>query len=527
MIRFLCAWAAAYYLSFAVAARAEDANTWLVSIGNNQGDRSETTLLYAERDAKEIAEVLRMFGGVSGRRSTMLLGEQVDTVRRTLLETNTEIRNHSSKERPSTLIVFYSGHADADALHMDSTRLPFEELRNLVAGSPASVRILVVDSCRSGEVTRVKGVKPAPSFQISVEGQGSAEGSVIITSSAAGESSQESDALQGSFFSHHLVNALRGAADRDGDRQVTLNETYAYAYAQTLASTGRTVALQHPTYEYDVKGRAPIVLSRLDLQAAHAGTVRLAESATYLITAARGGHVLAELSPDKAGTRIALPAGAYTIQQRFPDEYREYRVEVASGSELDLGQSAYEAIRYDRLVRKGGSEHVSRPPTQGLLALGGVHGELIDAGLAPQLVLGYGLDFSWLSMSLRARLGRTTLHYDDHQREGHHDELMAGLTFARVKDLRWASVGLGVLFEGGVHRQTVGAPQPVRLAYGVNLGAFAMLECPLFAGAALHLEAGPMTALFQRSQVQDGAAHASELASILTWWAAGGLVWRL
>ena len=32
----------------------------------------------------------------------------------------------------------------------------------------------------------------------------------ILTSSAAGENSQESDVLRGSFFSHHLVAGLRG-----------------------------------------------------------------------------------------------------------------------------------------------------------------------------------------------------------------------------------------------------------------------------------------------------------------------------
>ena len=508
--------------SLAAPTRAQDANTWLVTIGNNQGDRNETTLLYAERDAKELADVLRMFGGIAGRRSTMLLGSRTEAVRQTMLDVNTEIRNVGSG-RPSTLVVFYSGHADADSLHLDSTRMPFQELKSLVESSSASVRILIIDSCRSGEVTRVKGVRPAPSFHIALEGQASAEGMVIITSSAAGESSQESDALQGSFFSHHLVNALRGAGDRDGDRQVTLNETYAYAYAQTLASTGRTVALQHPTYHYDVKGRAPIVLSRLDLISAHAGNVRLSEPATYLITARQGGPVLAELAPDKPGMRIALPEGSYAIQQRLPSEYREYRVAVPRGGEIDLAGAPYESIRYDRLVRKGGE---TRKPVQGLLALGGVHGELMDAGPAGQLVLGYAVDFPWSSLAVRLRLGRNKLQYDDQRTAGHQDELMAGVGFSRVMDLRWLSLGLGVLLEGGSYRQTRG-DLPARVGYGVNFAALVSLERALFMGASLHLEGGPMTALFRRARVEDGAIAGQNLASVLTWWAAGGIAWRL
>ena len=72
------------------------------------------------------------------------------------------------------------------------------------------MRLLVVDACRSGAVTRVKGVEPAEEFEIRFEAAAGTEGMAIITSSAAGESSQESDRLRASFFTHHLINALRG-----------------------------------------------------------------------------------------------------------------------------------------------------------------------------------------------------------------------------------------------------------------------------------------------------------------------------
>ena len=98
---------------------------------------------------------------------------------------------------------------EADALHLGGTRLDFDELRGLVEGSPANLRLLVVDACRSGGVSRVKGVKKAKAFNIDLKDNTAAEGVAIMTSSAAGESSQESDRLRGSFFSHHLINALR------------------------------------------------------------------------------------------------------------------------------------------------------------------------------------------------------------------------------------------------------------------------------------------------------------------------------
>src|SRR5581483_265065 len=135
-----------------------------------------------------------------------------------------------------------------------------DELRALVQSSSANLRLLIVDACRSGTVTRVKGVTPAAEFAIKLEDQVESQGVAILSSSAADETSQEADRLRASFFSHHLVNALRGAADQNGDGRVTLGEAYAYTYLETLRSSGQTLALQHPTYSYDVKGRGDVVL---------------------------------------------------------------------------------------------------------------------------------------------------------------------------------------------------------------------------------------------------------------------------
>ena len=523
----LALWALCVLALHVQRAKAQVQETWLVAVGNNSGARSETTLLYAERDARELSEALRVVGGVSGRRTTLLLGENADNVRRGLIDVNAEIRAHTREGKPTMLIVFYSGHADADALHLDGTQLKYDELRKMVEGSPASMRLLVVDSCRSGSVTRVKGVKPSEPFAIELEDQTAAEGMAIITSSAAGESSQESDALQGSFFSHHLVNALRGAADRDADGRVTLSEAYAYAYAQTLRSSGRTITLQHPTYSYDVKGRGHVVLSRPGDASVRAGHLRLAHSASYLITQeGKDRPFVAEISPDADRVRVALPEGSYLVQQRLPDQYREYQVTLARGAEVELERTPYHTVKYDQYVRsRGGSEHV-----HGLSAIAGARGQTVPGeGVTPQLALGYTLDVPWSTFGVRVRGSRAPSNGADGLTSGHHDEYALGLTFQRVFDTRVVSLGLGVLVEGVLHHQVrTGEVQSLeRNSFGFGFGALASLERQLFAGAALRLEGGPMTNLFRQAQVHDGQEAGDELASILTWWAAGGLVWRL
>ena len=124
-------------------------------------------------------------------------------------------------------------------MHLGTTRLDFTRLTSLVDQAGATLKVLVVDACRSGELTRVKGARPVQPFKIVSAERLKSEGNAIITSSAAGEDAQESDRLGGGIFSHHFMMGLRGAADRTGDRTVSLSEAYRYAYDQTLRTTSR------------------------------------------------------------------------------------------------------------------------------------------------------------------------------------------------------------------------------------------------------------------------------------------------
>ena len=509
-------------------ARALPEHTWVVAIGHNDGARTEVSLLYAEQDARVVSDVLREHGSVSSRRTILLLGEDANTVRRTLQEVNATIRVQAGQGHPTALVVFYSGHADAAGLHLGGTELPLEELKTLVEGSPAGVRVLVLDACRSGTVTRVKGVKAAESFQLTLRNEVATEGLAIITSSAAGEASQESDRLRGSFFTHHLVNALRGAADHDDDGKVTLPEAYSYTYAQTLRSSGQTVALQHPTYSWEVKGRDELVLSVPAEPRSRAGRLRLGEAALYLIMEGRqGGPVVAEVTPQGQRRELSLPAGNYFVQQRNSDEYREYQVALATGSMVELATLPFETVRYDRLVRRRGGP---KAYTQNVSLLGGARGQMLAGeGATPQLQLGYGLDFEWGSVGVRLRGMTIQGAGSDGLLVRRHDELGLGLTLMRFIDLEPVSVAFGLFVEGVMHRQDFDTERLVesRRALGAGFGGILLVERHLGAGVALRLEGGPVSGLFKRAVVQGGETTGQEeLITPLTWWGTGGLVWR-
>lgn len=507
-------------------AKAVGENTWVVAIGNNEGDPDETTLLYAERDATQLSDVLRRHGGVTGDRITLLLGQDAATVQAVLSRMNERMQSRTPAGNKAVLVVFYSGHADARALHLGGTQLTIDALKQTVESSDAGLRLLIVDACRSGTATRVKGAQSAAAFPVRIEGSGQPEGLAIITSATSGEQSQESDRLQASFFSHHLVNGLRGAADRNGDGKVTLSEAYGYAYARTVVSSGRTLKVQHPTFSFAMKGRRDFALS--EPGASRAGVVRLSSAGSYLVLDRRGGEsVVAELTTSRDAAVVALPPGAYRIQQRDADEYREYDVVLTRGAVVSLSNTPYESKRYDRLVRERGGRG---GPSHGVTLMGAGRSALVSGeGATPHLVLGYGLDLAWLSAGVRLRGSTTSASGVEGGAQRDHSELGAGLAAQHYVDLRHFSVSFGVWLEGAWHQQrleTAAAPE-TRNSGSFAVGALLSLEKHLAEGWALRLEGGPLTTVYEAAEVQAGAEVGSaSLATRLTAWGGGGVVWR-
>ena len=324
-----------------------------VVVGNDVGQPPDVALSYAETDAQRMAGVLQEVGGVRPENLVVLRGQDAATVRRTLIAVNERVRTAGHQ---TVLVVYYSGHADANALHLGGTELELGELEQLVRGSAASFRLLILDACRSGALTRVKGGAPIPPFDIRLGERVAGEGAVFLTSSSASEDSQESDEIKGSFFTHALVSGLLGAADDNGDGRVTLDEAYRYSYETTLRESSRTLAgIQHPTFEYAVRGQGDLVLATLPSQSASRAWVELPPGRTWLLFQnSEDGPVVGEVSARDAARRLSLKAGRYFARGRGPDVLLEGPFDAPAGASVRLDEARLERTAYARLVRKGG-----------------------------------------------------------------------------------------------------------------------------------------------------------------------------
>ena len=226
-------------------------------------------------------------------------------------------------------LFYYSGHADAQGIRLGDGEVGFEELRDDLRDMPAEVRLGILDSCRSGEITRLKGLALTAPFLD--QDDLSAEGEAWLTASSADESAQESDRLHGSFFTHYLISGLRGAADK-GDGVVSLDEAYAYAYDRTVARTGGTLGgTQHPAYDFRIQGKGDLPLTdvrrasaRLRLPAELAGVVTVLKEPEDLpvaeVSKTEGKPVVLALEPGNytaaAESRRHGPRGAPGPERR-------------------------------------------------------------------------------------------------------------------------------------------------------------------------------------------------------------------
>ncbi len=462
-------------VAVAVAGTAEaSVERYALIIGNNQGHEGDAQLLYAESDARKVEQVLHEMGGFHRENTVILEGEDAASVRRTLIRLNGRIRGEGG---PAMLFVYYSGHADREALHLGASRLDVAELEELVRGSAAGFRVLVVDACRSGVLTRVKGGAPGPSFPV-LEGEVlPGEGAVFLSSSAANEDAQESDALGGSFFTHYFVSGLLGAADVDENGRVSLAEAYQFAYENTLRASIRTLAgAQHPTYRYELRGRGDVQLTQLAL--ADRGVLRFPEGRAYLVHA--GASVLGEVGAFDQVRRLSLRPGKYFIQGRGPDHLVEGEVELAANQELVVTDAKLDRIAYARLVRKGGGPEAQ---SHGPWAAYFMRGALWD-GASPCVGASAGYSLDRPSFALEAALSYCATHFRGDAIATSARDAGIGLRLGRVIDLPIVSLDLGLSAGASVLWQefSTRGSAPARFSLAPRVGAGLRVVAPLLGG---------------------------------------------
>lgn len=388
----------------------------------------------------------------------------------------------------AVLVVYFSGHAEEEGLLLGNERFDYRELRQFVAQSSAKTRVVLIDACRAGGMLVGKGGHQGASFDVRALRSESVAGAAILAASTAAEQAQESSRLEGSFFTHHLVSGLRGAADQNADGRVTLAESYAYAYAQTLSSTSTTLlGPQHPTYQYDLAGAGELVLTELG-RAQSSLTLPTGASGDLFLVFDAHDNLLAEVPGDQARpTHLALRAGNYRVARRRGERAAVAAVALPEGAKVRLDERSLHEAPPEVAMAKG-----IRRKRHALFLDGGF--VYAQTGAIPMaLEAGLSYDYSLTAWQVFGRIA----YGGGESSYAVYDVIRESAQLGLLRRLPWAATELGLGGELGVAhfvqtRQGQGPYDPRvpdRLA-GTAGSAHAVLNLDLALGTHMSLRLG-------------------------------------
>ena len=120
--------------------------------------------------------------------------------------------------------------------------------------------VVMVDACHSGGILAVRSgeTEPVLSQYYSMLAK-SVSGTALIMSSKAEETSLESAGLRQGVFSHFLIRGLKGEADKDHDKAVTVEELYNYIFENVRTYTGNR---QSPVIKGTYDPKMPVSVLR-------------------------------------------------------------------------------------------------------------------------------------------------------------------------------------------------------------------------------------------------------------------------
>jgi len=240
-------------------------NRWAVLVGV---DEYQDTTNYGQlqvcvKDVEAIRERL-VAGGFDPARIRLLTDHTAEIP--TKANILVALKAVADATEPDDLLLFYySGHGDEDGgesylvardgrrLVLSDTAVPLARVREIVEQAPAHAKVIVLDACHSGADIGGKGPQPMSAEFIRRVFQ-EAEGLAVLASCKKGQLSYEWRENERSVFTHFLLEALTGVADRDEKGFVTVQDASRHVTDGVKLWASQRNASQTPTLQYTVAG---------------------------------------------------------------------------------------------------------------------------------------------------------------------------------------------------------------------------------------------------------------------------------
>ena len=365
-------------------------------VASNRGGNGRETLKYAGTDAENLARTMIEIGGVRKQNSFILVDSTREEIEGAFDNITSIIERNKYKAKRVEFLFYYSGHSDEEALLLGEEKYGYSDLKADISNVPSDVHVVMLDSCFSGNFIRAKGGSRQKSFL--VDDASVVQGHAYLSSSSESESSQESDLIGASYFTHSLITGLRGAADTSGDNRVSLNELYYYAFNDTLANTETSViGPQHPSFNITLVGSGDLVLT--DLSDAEAMIILPSDAEGRYLVRTLDGRLASEVNKVRGSQlSIALPPGYYTVTVVTATSTGQTNVRLTAGNSFMLASDGIKQIPLTAGVARGGAalsssaadDYASVGDAAGVAAAGAMVGAAGTVGIAETVTAAVG-----------------------------------------------------------------------------------------------------------------------------------------
>jgi formylglycine-generating enzyme required for sulfatase activity len=252
-------------LALVLASPAMGAEKWAILIGvDKYDDPGIGHLRFTVNDAEALHAALTTAPGGFPTENVILMTPRVENPLHRPTRNNiiAMLSTWLSLTAPEdTLLIYFSGHGmehdgrgyvlpqDARRASPELTSINIGFIKDQMRLSKASKKVLILDACHSGadKDTSVMGKGFSQEFDDS-------GGIVILASCDVSESSYEMAESRQGAFTHFLIEALDGKADRDGDGDLWASEVNYYVWDKTRRWAAANGLAQNPKYIAAVQG---------------------------------------------------------------------------------------------------------------------------------------------------------------------------------------------------------------------------------------------------------------------------------
>jgi len=238
----------------------------LIGINQYYPDNTIGNLQYCVNDVVELNKILS--DKLKGNFDTQLLHSEMAEIKSHPTRSNimalTKLLSSNSTSN-DTILFYFAGHgfeqrrvnyllpADARRNVLSETAIQLKWIKETLSKSLARKKIMIIDACHAGsELGRAQSIPMTKSFQEEMFAE--AEGFAILSSCKIGQLSNDYEEKKHGAFSFFMLEGLRGKADSNADRVITVPDVNNYVSGKMREWSLEKELQQNPVFYYNVSG---------------------------------------------------------------------------------------------------------------------------------------------------------------------------------------------------------------------------------------------------------------------------------